>query len=90
MRLPFTLAPARSKRLPHDVVVTTFLAARAELQALPEVPLREDPPLQLHPLPPHQLLRGVGRDETVERHRHAEEHLPGHQSSTAFRTISVT
>jgi hypothetical protein len=55
-----------------------------------DVPLREDPLLQFHPLLPHQVLKGLGRDEPVQRHRHAEEHLPGHQSSTPFRTISVT
>jgi catechol 2,3-dioxygenase-like lactoylglutathione lyase family enzyme len=32
----------------------------------------------------------LGRDEPVQRHRHAEEHLPSHQSSTPLRTISVT
>jgi hypothetical protein len=78
------------ERLPHDVVVASFLAALAELQVLPEEPLREDPLLQIHPLLPHQVLEGLGRDETVQRHRHAEEHLPGHQSVASFRTISVT
>src|ERR1700730_17697914 len=78
------------ERLPHDVVVAPFLAALAELQVLPEEPLREYPLLQFHPLPPHQFPEGPGRDEPVQRHRHAEEHLPGHQSSTPFRTISLT
>src|SRR5438552_11848745 len=38
------------ERLPHDVVVAPFLAALAELQVLPEEPLREYPLLQFHPL----------------------------------------
>ena len=50
-------APERRAR---DVVVEPFLAALAEPQVLPEEPLREDPRLQLHPLLPHQLLRGPG------------------------------
>ncbi len=78
------------ERLPHDVVVAPFLAAIAELQVLPEEPRWEDPLLQLHPLRPHQVLEGLGRDEPVQRHRHTEEHLCGHQSSTPFRAISVT
>ena len=76
MRLPITLAPVRSN-VSRDVVVAPFLAALAELQVLPEEALREDPRLQLHPLLTHQLLGKLGRDETVQRHRHAEEHLPG-------------
>src|SRR6476620_9160057 len=83
------------ERLAHDVVLAPFLAALAELQVLLEEPLREYPLLQFHPLR-HPALRIrvvhalLGRDEPVQRHRHAEEHLPGHQSSTRFRTISVT
>src|SRR5205085_11036532 len=49
------------ERLPRDVIVAPFLAALAELQVLPEEPLREDPLLQLHPLLPHQLPEGPGR-----------------------------
>src|SRR6266851_4769714 len=92
------------ERLPHDLVVAPLLAALAELQVLPEEPLREDPLLQFHPLRHPALhvrvvptllgrdeaLHGLGRDEPVQRHRHAEEHLPGHQPSAPFRTISVT
>src|SRR5205807_7035013 len=78
------------ERLPHDVVVAPFLTALAKLQVLPEEPLREDPRLQFDPLLSHQFPEGPGRDETVQRHRHAEEHLPGHQTSAPFRTISVT
>jgi hypothetical protein len=78
------------ERLPQDVVVAPLLAAVAEPQVLPEEPLREDPLLQLHPLRPHQVLDPLGRHEPVERHRHAEEHLPGHQPSASLRTISVT
>jgi hypothetical protein len=93
------------ERLPRDVVVAPFLAALAELQVLPEEPLREDPLLQFHPLR-HPALHvrvvlllgredvlnghGLGRDVAVQRHRHAEERLPGHQPSAPFRTISVT
>src|SRR5205823_11548773 len=76
------------ERLPYDVVVAPFLAALAEPQVLPEVPQREDPLLQLHPLRAHQLVNRLGRDEPVHRHRHAEEHLAGHQSSTPWRTLS--
>ena len=78
------------ERLPHDVVVAPFLAARTELQVLPEKPRPEDPPLQFHPLLPHQFLGGIGRDVPVQRHRNTEEHLPGHQPSAPFRTIPVT
>src|SRR4029079_15013991 len=78
------------ERLPQDVVVAPLLTAPAEQQVLPEEPLREDPLLQFHPLLPHQVLEGLGRDEPVQRHRHAEEHLPGHQRSTSSRAISVT
>src|SRR4051794_12354557 len=78
------------ERLPRDVVVAPFLASLAELQVLPREPQREHPLLQLHPPLPHQLLGGIGRDETVQRHRHAEEHVPGHQPSAPWRTISVT
>ncbi|MDP4511852.1 hypothetical protein Q9G87_58705 [Nonomuraea sp. G32] len=87
--MPITLAGAL-ERLPQDVVVAAFLAAFAELQVLPEEALRKDPPLQFHPLPPHQFRGGHGRDETVQRHRHAEEHFPGHQLPAPFRTISAT
>ena len=62
----------------------------AELQVLAHEPQREHPLLQFHPLPAHQLLGGLGAMKPVQRHRHAEEHLPGHQSSTRLRTISVT
>jgi hypothetical protein len=89
MRLPITLAPVHSNVSRTNVVVAPFLAALAELQVLPEEPLREYPLLQFHPLLPHQVLDGLGRDVTVERHRHAEEHLPGHQRSAPFATISV-
>ena len=49
------------ERLPHDVVVAPFLAALAELEVLPEEPLREDPLLQFHPLLPHQVPEDWGR-----------------------------
>src|ERR1700733_3365146 len=82
------------ERFPRDVVVAPFLAALAEIQVLPEESLREYPLLQLHPLRPPALhirvIRALlGRDEPVQRHRHAEEHPSGHQPSTPFRTISV-
>jgi hypothetical protein len=32
----------------------------------------------------------LGRDESVQRHRHAEEDPPGHQPSAPFRTTSAT
>src|ERR1700741_118341 len=38
------------ERLARDVVVAPFLAALAELQVLPEEPLRKGPRLQFHPL----------------------------------------
>src|SRR5215469_1798424 len=68
-------------RRPCDVVVESFLAALAELEALPEPPLREQPPLQLRPLRhpalgPRVVLtfgreyvldgHGVGRHEAVQ------------------------
>ena len=91
MRLPMTLAPVRSN------VSRTMSLSRPSSPPSPSVRfsgknrVREDPLLQFHPLLPHQLLAGLGRDEySVQRHRHAEEHLAGHQSSTPVRTISVT
>src|SRR4051794_32748234 len=55
IRLPMTLAPVRSN-VSRDVVVAPFLAARAQPEVLAEELGRKDPPLQLHPLPAHQLL----------------------------------
>src|SRR2546423_8081371 len=54
------------ERLPRDVVVAPFLAALAELQVLPEEPLRVYPLLQFHPLLPHQFPERPGRDEPVQ------------------------
>ena len=42
-----------------------LLAALAELQVLPDEPLREKPLLQFHPLRPQQVLDGLGGDEPV-------------------------
>src|SRR3954467_10699095 len=83
------------ERLAHDVVLAPFLAALAELQVLLEETLRVYPLLQFHPLRhpplPIRVVHGVlGRDEPVQRHAHAEEHRPGHQSSPPWRASSVT
>lgn len=50
----------------------------------PARPLREDLLLA------HQLPKGLGRDEPVHGHRHAEEHLPGDQPTGPLRAIPVT
>lgn len=73
----------------HDVVVATLLAAGAEVQVLPDVPLREEPCLELPPLPAHQLFGGSRGDVPVQGHRDAEEHFPGHRFSASFLTPSV-
>ena len=99
MRLPMTLTPVRSYVARAMSLSMSFLAALAELEVLPEPPLREQPRLQLRPLrhpalDPRVVLplgredvldgHGLGRHEAVERHRHAEEHLPGHQPSAPW------
>src|ERR1700745_3995339 len=58
------------ERLPGDVVVAPFLAAFAQVEVLPEEPLREDPRLQFHPLrhpalQPRVLLPLLGRGENA-------------------------
>ena len=85
--------PSRSRRCartsPRRCRCRALLAALAELQVLSGRTAAgrstAGAPSIAAPSSPRDSAR-----ETVERHRHAEEHLPAHQSSTPFRTISAT
>lgn len=84
MRLPIALAPVRY-RLPHDVVVTPFLASLAVLQVFSEEPRRKYPLLQFHPLLPHQVVAGLGCDEPVQ----LEAEQGTHEEHAAIAILDV-